>query len=39
MHVIKGFTFELLAGEDQTLLVWWDAFFILDFALHCLDRV
>jgi len=24
--------FELLSGENQTLLVWWDAFLVLDFG-------
>ena len=31
--------FELLAGEDQALLVRWDAFFVLDLALDVVDRV
>ena len=31
--------FELLAGEDQALLVWWDALFVLDFGLHIVDGV
>ena len=36
----KGATvFELLAGEDQTLLVWRDAFLVLDLGLHVLDGV
>merc|ERR1719320_1073216 len=25
--------FKLLSGEDQTLLVWWDSFFVLDLSL------
>ena len=31
--------FQLLAGEDQTLLVWGDAFFVLDFSLDVLDGI
>ena len=31
--------FQLLAGEDQTLLVWGNAFFVLDFSLDVLDGV
>ena len=31
--------FKLLAGEDQALLVWWDAFLVLDLALHIVDGV
>merc|ERR1719457_98501 len=31
--------FQLLAGEDQTLLVWWDSFFVLDLSLDILDSV
>jgi hypothetical protein len=31
--------FELLAGEDQTLLVRWDAFFILDLGLYIVDGI
>lgn len=30
---------ELLAGKDQTLLVRRDAFFVLDFRLHIVDRI
>jgi len=30
---------KLLAGEDESLLVWGDAFLILDFGLHVLDSV
>jgi hypothetical protein len=29
--------FELFAGEDQALLVGWDAFFVLDLALDNVD--
>ena len=28
---------QLLTGEDQALLVWWDAFSILDLCLHVID--
>jgi len=31
--------FKLLAGEDKSLLVWWNAFFVLDFGLHVVDSV
>jgi hypothetical protein len=31
--------FQLLAGEDQALLVWWDAFLVLDLGLHIVDGV
>jgi len=31
--------FELLASEDQALLVWWDPFFVLDFGFDVVDRV
>jgi len=31
--------FELFSCEDQSLLLWWDAFFVLDFCLHVGDRV
>ena len=30
---------ELFPGEDETLLVWGDAFFVLDLGLHVLDGV
>ena len=30
---------ELLSGEDEALLIWWDAFLLLDLALHILDGV
>merc|ERR1711975_35922 len=30
---------ELLAGEDEALLVWWEALLVLDLGLHILDRV
>ena len=31
--------FQLLAGEDQTLLIWRDALLILDFGFDILDRI
>lgn len=31
--------FELLASKDQPLLVWRDAFFVLNLCLYVLDRV
>ncbi len=31
--------FELFAGEDETLLVGWDAFFVLDLGLDIVDGV
>lgn len=31
--------FELLAGENQSLLVGWDALFVLDLALDIVDGV
>lgn len=38
--VAKGTAiFELLAGENQTLLVGWDAFFVLDFGFDVVDCV
>jgi len=30
---------ELLACEDETLLVWWDSFLVLDLGLHGIDGV
>ena len=30
---------ELLAGEDETLLVWWDALLVLNLGLDVVDRV
>jgi len=30
---------ELLSSEDQTLLLWWDAFLVLDLRFHVLDGV
>ena len=30
---------KLLSGEDQSLLIWRDAFFVLDFGLHVLNGV
>jgi len=38
--VAQGSTvLELLSSEDQTLLIWWNSLFILDFRLHVLDSV
>merc|ERR1712188_157373 len=38
--VLEGATvFELLSGEDESLLVWGDAFLVLDLGLHVLDGV
>ena len=31
--------FELLSGEDETLLVWGNSFLVLDLGLHVLDGV
>jgi len=31
--------FELFTGENQTLLVWRNPLFLLDFALHIIDGV
>lgn len=31
--------FQLLASEDQTLLIWGDSFLVLDFGLDILDRI
>jgi len=31
--------FQLLSGKDQSLLVWWDSLFVLDFGFHILDGV
>ncbi|BAU00812.1 hypothetical protein VIGAN_10244500 [Vigna angularis var. angularis] len=30
---------QLLPGEDQTLLVWWDPFLVLNFGLYVVDGV
>ena len=30
---------KLLAGEDKTLLIWGDAFLVLDLGLHVIDGV
>ena len=30
---------ELLTSEDQTLLIWWDTFLVLDLGLDVLDSV
>ena len=31
--------FELLTGEDESLLVWWDTFLVLDLSLDILDGI
>ena len=31
--------FELLSSEDESLLIWWDSFLVLDLGLHVLDGV
>lgn len=31
--------FEALSSEDQSLLISWDAFLLLDFGFHCFDCV
>jgi len=31
--------FKLLSGEDESLLIWWDSFLILDFGLHIFNGV
>jgi hypothetical protein len=31
--------FELFSGEDETLLVWWNSFFILDFGFDVVDGI
>ena len=30
---------ELLAGEDKTLLIWWDAFLVLNLGLHVVNGI
>jgi len=30
---------QLLAGEDQSLLVWWNSLLVLDLGLHIVDGV
>merc|ERR1719265_1954073 len=38
--VLKGAAIlELLTGEDESLLVWGDSFFVLDLGLHVLNGV
>ena len=38
--VRKGTTvFELLPGKDQALLIWRNALFVLNLALHCVDGI
>jgi hypothetical protein len=31
--------FELFTGKDESLLIWWDSFLVLDLGLDVLDRV
>ena len=31
--------FKLFASEDELLLVWWNAFLVLDLGLHIVDGV
>jgi len=31
--------FKLLSGEDESLLIWWDSFLVLDFGLHIFNGV
>ena len=31
--------FQLLSGEDQSLLVGWDSFLVLDLLLHVVDGI
>merc|ERR1711962_1535382 len=38
--ITQGATiFKLLTSEDQTLLIWWDSFFVLDLGLDVIDGV
>ena len=38
--VAQGTTvFKLFASEDESLLVWWNAFLVLDLGLHIVDGV
>merc|ERR1712096_274473 len=30
---------QLLSGKDQTLLVWWNTFLILDLGFHIVDGI
>lgn len=39
MEEVLLLTFELFAGEDQSLLIGRDALFVLDFRLDIFDRV
>jgi len=36
---IKRTIFELFSSKDQSLLVWWDAFLVLDLGLDIVDGV
>merc|ERR1712156_1279647 len=31
--------FQLLSSEDETLLIWWDSFLVLDFSLNIFDCI
>merc|ERR1712135_113305 len=31
--------FQLLSSKDQTLLIWWDSFFVLDLGLDIVDGI
>ena len=31
--------FQLFTGEDETLLIWWDTLFILNFGFHILNSI
>ena len=42
LHIVIGQRtpiLQLLAGENQTLLIRWNALLILDLCLHLLDRI
>jgi hypothetical protein len=42
VHTVVGQSsaiFQLLSGENESLLVWWDTLFVLDLALDVIDRV
>jgi hypothetical protein len=41
-HVIvrkRAIILQLLARKDETLLIWWNALFVLNLGLDCVDRV
>jgi len=31
--------FKLLSGEDESLLIWWDSFLVLDFGFDIFDGI